>query len=427
MAQKPVEIPGPLGRAARARRRSQAQRALAPLRALLSALLPRLLDVVLSLAVLLLSSPLLLARGLWSLVQTGAVLEGETMIGRFRVPFRRLRFSGRGRLRELALWINVLLGDMAVVGPRPLSREEALAVSVADSVRFTTRPGLVSPFRLRRQVGIAHQGEPALDRDFVYGQSLRGDLGLAARSVVTGVLGGGARETPPLLNFFGIPILNTSMAEAVRWIIDTSAASATGEPGGPLLGPRQLAFVNPDCLNIAWRHAGYRQVLLAADRVIPDGIGIHIGCRMLGQSLRENVNGTDMFPLLCEAAAAAGRSLYLLGARPGIAAAAGEQMRRRFPALELAGARDGYFSEDEEPAVIEAVNASGADILLVAFGAPRQDLWLARHRAALSARVCMGVGGLFDFYSGRVRRAPAWMRELGLEWAYRLLQEPGRM
>ena len=148
---------------------------------------------------------------------------------------------------------------------------------------------------------------------------------------------------------------------------------------------------------------------------------------MLGQSLRENVNGTDMFPLLCEAAAAAGRSLYLLGARPGIAAAAGEQMRRRFAALELAGARDGYFSEDEEPAVIEAVNASGADILLVAFGAPRQDLWLARHRAALSARVCMGVGGLFDFYSGRVRRAPAWMRELGLEWAYRLLQEPGRM
>ena len=96
---------------------------------------------------------------------------------------------------------------------------------VADLVRFAVRPGLISPFGLRKKVGIAHVGESALDRDFVYAQSLRGDVGLAARSVVTGVLGGGnaPKTTPPVLNFFGIPILNTTMAEAVDWIIACSA------------------------------------------------------------------------------------------------------------------------------------------------------------------------------------------------------------
>jgi len=123
----------------------------------------------------------------------------------------------------------------------------------------------------------------------------------------------------------------------------------------------------------------------------------------------------------------AGRSLFLLGARPGVAAAAAQSMRQRYPALRIAGTRDGYFDAAEEPAVIEQINASGADILLVAFGAPRQDLWLHQHRDVLAPPVRMGVGGLFDFYSGRIPRAPEWMREIGLEWAYGLLQEPGRM
>jgi N-acetylglucosaminyldiphosphoundecaprenol N-acetyl-beta-D-mannosaminyltransferase len=332
-----------------------------------------------------------------------------------------LRFAGRGPLRSLAVWLNVLRGDMAVVGPRALTLDEAAGVPVPDQVRFLVRPGLVSPFGVRSRIGIAHLRESALDRDFVYGQTLKGDVGLAARSVVTGVLGadaGADRPAPAVLNFFGIPIVNTTMAEAVDWVI----AAATRNSGA-----RQMAFVNPDCLNIAWGHAEYRRALRDAERVLPDGIGIHIGCRMRGQMLRENVNGTDLFPLLCEAAANTGHSLYLLGARPGIAAAAAEQMQQRFPALKIAGTRAGYFAAADEPAVIDAINASGADILLVAFGAPRQDLWIAANRARLEVGIAFGVGGLLDFYSGRIRRAPLWLRELGLEWVYRLLQEPGRM
>jgi N-acetylglucosaminyldiphosphoundecaprenol N-acetyl-beta-D-mannosaminyltransferase len=395
------------------------RRTLLPAGRFLADVLPRLLGIALASSLLLLLSPLLLARGAVSILQAGRLFEPQPLIGRFRARIHRLRFAGTGPLRGLAVWFSVLKGDLAVVGPRPLSVEEAAAVPVADAVRFSVRPGLVSPFGVKRQVGIAHVGESRIDREFVYGQSLKGDLGLAARSVVAGVLGGGggAREIPPVLNFFGIPILNISMAEAVDWLV------AGVEPGER----RQLAFVNPDCLNIAWGNADYRQALLGCERVLPDGIGIHIGCRMQGIALRENVNGTDLFPLLCAAAAERGRSLFLLGARPGVAAAAAASMQQRYPKLVVAGTRDGYFDAADEPAVIAQINASGADLLLVAFGAPRQDIWLHRHRDALIPPVRMGVGGLFDFYSGRIPRAPMWMREIGLEWAFRLLQEPGRM
>jgi N-acetylglucosaminyldiphosphoundecaprenol N-acetyl-beta-D-mannosaminyltransferase len=424
MGRETLKIPGPLGQRTRGQRRVALRRVLLPGARFAADVVPRFLDIAVAAAVLAVTSPLVVARGIVSVKQAGQLFAFDELIGRYRVPIHRLRFAGHGPLRGLAVWFSVLKGDLALAGPRPLPAEEAAAVPVADAVRFTVRPGLVSPFGVRRQVGIAHVGESRLDRDFVYAQSLQGDLGLAARSLVTGVLGGGgaAKETPAVLNFFGIPVLNTSMAEAVDWLM-----AASGADGRNRNGPQQLCFVNPDCLNIAWGNADYRRTLLAAERVLPDGIGIHIGCRMQGVALKENVNGTDLFPLLCAAAAEHGRSLYLLGARPGIAAAAAENMQRRYPRLRIAGTRDGYFDAAEEPAVIEQINTSGADLLLVAFGAPRQDLWLHRHRAALRPAVRMGVGGLFDFYSGRIRRAPVWMRELGLEWAFRLLQEPGRM
>jgi N-acetylglucosaminyldiphosphoundecaprenol N-acetyl-beta-D-mannosaminyltransferase len=346
------------------------------------------------------------------------VFTGKTLVGRHQVPFRRLSFAGEGRFRGLAAWLNVLRGEMSIVGPRPLSAEEAADVPVTDRVRFATRPGLISPFGVRSRVGLAHGEESAMDRDLYYSQTLGGDLGLAARSVVSSALGGGAPPAmPPMLNFFGVPIVNTTMGEAVEWVI----ARAAGEE------KQLMAFVNPDCLNIAWGNEEYRTALRQAERVLPDGIGIHIGCRMLGEALRANVNGTDMFPLLCEAASAAGLPVYLLGARPGIARAAADNMVRRYPALRVAGARDGYFEPDEEGAVVDAINNSGARILLVAFGAPRQELWLRRWRDRLAPPVAMGVGGLFDFYSGRIPRAPLWMREMGLEWVFRLMQEPGRM
>jgi len=119
--------------------------------------------------------------------------------------------------------------------------------------------------------------------------------------------------------------------------------------------------------------------------------------------------------------------IYLLGGKPGVADDAGKWITDRYPNLTLAGTRDGYFTEEEEPAVLEEIAASKAGVVLVALGSPRQDKWIAAHRLQVGPKVLIGVGGLLDFYSGRIPRAPVWVRELGMEWFYRFWQEPGRM
>lgn len=380
----------------------------------------RSVDVLGASALLTLLSPLLLVRGSIGLLRDGRLFDPELRIGRFREPFRLLRFAGATRGRGLPVLVNVLRGDMSFAGPRPLTRDEAATIPLDGIVRFAVRPGLISPHGLQKRIGIAYQAEVSADREHYYDQTLRGDLGLMARSIPAGILGNSTRtDAPPFLDFFGVTIVNTSMEEAIDWI-EKRATELDGAVS-------RLAFVNPDCLNIAYTNQPYRDVLKSSDRVLPDGIGIHVGCRLLGTSLKANVNGTDLFPRLCERFAQTGQSIYLLGAQPGIAAAAAEAMQRRYAGLSVAGVRDGYFSAGEEADVIEEINASGASVLLVAFGVPRQELWLAKHRDRLEIPVQMGVGGLFDFYSGRIPRAPQWLRELGMEWSWRLLQEPGRM
>jgi len=161
---------------------------------------------------------------------------------------------------------------------------------------------------------------------------------------------------------------------------------------------------------------------------LPDGIGVNIACKIIGEPLRENVNGTDMLPFLCQMCESNSRSIYLLGGGELVAQTMRDKLCQKYENLSIVGARDGFFDrETETDSVIEDINLSGADVLLVAFGAPLQEKWIARNRDKLHCNVLMGVGGLFDFYSERTQRAPAWMREIGIEWVYRLMQEPGRM
>ena len=185
--------------------------------------------------------------------------------------------------------------------------------------------------------------------------------------------------------------------------------------------------MNADCVNIAASDETYRNRLAAMDWVFVDGIGMRIAGRLLNQPVRGNVNGTDLLPRLCAALATHGRSLYLLGGRPGVAEAAADWARTRYPGLRIAGTRHGYFGADDTDSVVAEIHATRPDVLLVAMGVPIQEAWMERHASATGATVTLGVGGLFDFYSGRIPRAPVWMREIGLEWVYRLMQEPGRM
>ncbi|MHC9237163.1 WecB/TagA/CpsF family glycosyltransferase [Pseudooceanicola sp. 502str34] len=189
----------------------------------------------------------------------------------------------------------------------------------------------------------------------------------------------------------------------------------------------RVAFLNAHCANILSRDDDYADAMAGADMVLPDGIGVELAAKMTGQQIAENLNGTDFTPALLRTAAARGMSVYLLGARPGVAQAAADRLCLAIPGLRVVGVRDGYDGMADEAATVAAVNAARPDILLVAAGVPLQDLWLARNAARLEPRLTLGVGALFDFLAGRVTRAPAAVRRARMEWVWRLAMEPKRM
>ena len=184
------------------------------------------------------------------------------------------------------------------------------------------------------------------------------------------------------------------------------------------------AFVNAHCLNVACRDPEYRKVLESADAVWPDGSGVRLAGRIRGFAVPENVNGTDMFPLIC----AKPYRIFMLGAAPGVAETALRKAAAKFPEARFVGSAPGFFADAaDERAVIDRINALDPDILLVAMGVPRQEKWICRHRAELKCGVALAVGGLLDFVSERIPRAPMWMRKCGIEWCYRLYREPCRL
>lgn len=219
------------------------------------------------------------------------------------------------------------------------------------------------------------------------------------------------------IKVFGLTIANETLAEA------TAAAVAAAKSGQR----RIIFFVNAHCINVAAKDPEYHRAIPSADRIYADGIGMKIAARLAGFDLADNVNGTDMFPKLCGIAEQEGVSLALLGARPGIAERCAANMKGIFQDLRIPLVQDGYFKPGDEPAVIERINQSGAGILLVAFGVPGQELWIARNAGRIRTPVILAVGGLFDFYSGLRKRAPWLLRKAGLEWTFRLAQEPVRL
>ncbi|MGE4565392.1 MAG: WecB/TagA/CpsF family glycosyltransferase [Victivallaceae bacterium] len=212
---------------------------------------------------------------------------------------------------------------------------------------------------------------------------------------------------------FGVTFSTRTMAQALEWI-DASIREKS---------KRFAAFINADCLNQAYVNSDYRAVLAKADMVWPDGVGVEIAARYFNTPVRENVNGTDMLPLLCEKK----YRIYLLGAAPGVAETARRNLEAQHPGLVIAGVHDGFWRPDQETELIRSINQARPEILLVALGCPKQEKWITANLPELECNVAIGVGGLFDFASGRIPRAPRWMRKFKIEWTYRLYNEPRRL
>ncbi|AXC10133.1 N-acetylmannosaminyltransferase [Acidisarcina polymorpha] len=375
----------------------------------------RSFDFAISSMLLLACSPLFVSLYCFNLLRRGGVVRSPRL-GRWGAVFQEYSFSV-GVLRQLPTLVNVWKGDMSLVGPRPVAPTDVSSAERLAWKRLNTRPGFLCLWWIRSRANIAYGSEVDADAEYVDSQSFLGDLGIALRAIPAALYGQGVTLAPDRVDLLGITIHNVTMDEAIEEIVIRARGSVCS----------QVCFVNADCANIAWDDAEYGAVLKKSDLVLADGIGMKLAGKLLNRNIRQNVNGTDLLPRLCEVLRAEQLGVYLLGGRPGIAADVAQWMATNYPGLSVSGHHHGYFLAQEMPEILAEVRRSGAKILLVAFGVPRQELWISRHLEETGAVVSMGVGGLFDFYSGRVPRAAAWIREIGMEWCYRFVQEPRRM
>lgn len=190
-------------------------------------------------------------------------------------------------------------------------------------------------------------------------------------------------------------------------------------------GAHYVVTPNPEIVEVCREDEDARAAINGADMVLADGIGVIYGAKILGTPLKGRVTGIGFAQALMARMAENRKSLFLLGAKPGIAQLAAEKLVETYPGLKIAGTHDGYFKEDAP--VLEEIRASGADVVFVCLGAPKQEKWMRTNGEATGAHLLVGLGGCLDVFSGTVQRAPELFQKLGLEWFHRLLKDPKRI
>jgi len=189
-----------------------------------------------------------------------------------------------------------------------------------------------------------------------------------------------------------------------------------------------IFFINAHCFNIAQKNETYKNILNETDLLLNDGIGIRMGAMFKGISIKENMNGTDFIPRLLELASNLNKNVYLLGGEEGIAQKAAHKLKQRFPQISIVGTRNGFFDFYEDQHIIADIIDKKTELLVVAMGVPRQELWLNKNKEKLAGvQISIAGGAILDFISEKVNRAPLWMRKTGTEWVFRFLQEPTRL
>ncbi len=182
---------------------------------------------------------------------------------------------------------------------------------------------------------------------------------------------------------------------------------------------------NPEFILATRKNPEFKQALLDADLVLPDGIGVVYSAKILGRPLKTRVPGIEFAQRLLAWMAEHEKRLFLLGAKPGVAQQAAANLKQTYPGLIVCGTHDGYFKEDAP--VVEEIRSAAADVVFVCLGAPKQELWMVHNGPATGAHLMIGLGGALDVFAGVVERAPAAFQKLGLEWLHRLIKEPRRI
>lgn len=218
------------------------------------------------------------------------------------------------------------------------------------------------------------------------------------------------------INILGIPVHPYTMQAAVEIIKQRVAKKIK----------TFVVTANAEIIMMGKAEADYKTILCQADLVLPDGAGTVWAGRKLGYDIPERVAGFDLFLELLSISASNDFNVFFFGAAPEVAEEAKAQCEKLYPGISIVGCRNGYFAEADNEEIVKQINDSGADLLFVALGAPKQEKWLSAHREVLKPSLLMGIGGSFDVLAGRMERAPKWIQEASLEWLFRLYKQPSR-
>lgn len=223
------------------------------------------------------------------------------------------------------------------------------------------------------------------------------------------------------VRMFGIAMASVTLSEAIEWLSIMAKKKET----------RVIFTANAEAIVLMDSNMEFRRSYFDADYLLADGMPLVWFSRIIGNQLPERVTGSDLLPELCRIAEKKLLKVFFLGGTPDVTPKAVENLLKRFPSLHVSGIATPWIdlSDDEESQsdLLESINRSGADILFVGFGAPKQEIWIARKRNQLKVGIVLTVGGTFDFLAGKTVRAPLWMQRNGLEWLWRLLHEPKRL
>lgn len=219
------------------------------------------------------------------------------------------------------------------------------------------------------------------------------------------------------IKFLGIDVDVIDTSGLCKRVVDFASSGSV----------RKVMYVNTDCMLISMRHKEYRRALNNSDLVYADGMGVVWGARLWGKYLPGRSTGADFMPDFCKIFAGRGLRLFFLGGKQGVAEEASARLLKTIPNLQIVGTHHGYFKREENRQIIELIRKTEPHILIVGFGAPKQETWIDENAEGLQVPVVWGVGGLFDFLSGRTRRGPQWLLDHGFEWLCRLIVEPGRL
>lgn len=279
--------------------------------------------------------------------------------------------------------------------------------------------GFISPIEARVLLGIPYADLADEERAYLQHHTAKSDAQVVAKTLVAHALApaGGAQDVPRP-HIVSATVDNVTIEAALDLIVERHDETRA----------MLVYFVHAHALNLAAFDADFREELKHADALLPDGIGIRLAASLLGVAMRHNINGTDLLPLLCAKAAAKNIPVALVGAAPGVAEECALRLRESTQGLDIPFVAHGYFPDQVAvDNVVRELGSLGRAIVLIGMGSPKQERWAHEHLGKIPNITVVTVGGLFDFFSGRVPRAPLIFRELGLEWLYRMKQEPRRL